>query len=609
MEPSGQNINWYLLQCASFIKHKIKDYNSMQLIQISDLHITADSDSSLMKHKIDKLFDSISLKIKIDEKVVLCVLGDVIDKGEASALEKSKDILNYLKRKFQYFHSFKTAIVPGNHDLYINKDKSVSVDTFNNICDMFDFYCRGDESCKKFELEGVDVLLINSVFHHDYKYGNVDIAKIEGEIAAKNSLLIMHHSVFNVNNDDGSSIRNGYKILNIVNKNSVIGILHGHTHGYRNVVVGDKCRIIGVGPFYKPVDDINNQFNVISIDHKGIYNVDNYFFRGDVGEYGTCNVFSRKLTDVYFGTDLKDIYDEIKLDIVKTQMIQNFHMKAQLTLPEFERQIYEHFSDTIETATKWQNKELSDDMYYNHRQYMTIDGKDGIDFVINELNAKSTSSRAIIPLIDFKMVIDSGDRYLPSFNVIQFGFNDEERTTLIVTLYLRALEVNYFLKINLCELYLMSKEIAKAIRSVRNVDINIHAFRAQYKEKFGCFAKAKIDLLSSAMLMRLISEGNNHDLVCMLREKVDFCETIVNKAGIIELRKAFEAMQDKLISEEEIFSSLEEIEKAMDELEMERRKTSNYHVIKEKETNVQQSFNALISLIERGEFYDAIRTY
>lgn len=578
----------------------------MQLVQISDLHISANSNHQIMKNKIDQLVSSIKSKVKHDEEVILCVLGDIIDKGDEDAIGKAKEILEHLKSKLGYFPLLKTAIVPGNHDLCLEKETPLR--GFNEICSLFDFHCHGEMECTKIKLDSIDIILVNSVFHQNSGYGKINLESIKREGITKNTLLVMHHSIFGVNNEDTSSIKNGYEILNFINNNgNIVGILHGHTHGYKNVVVGDKCRIIGVGPFFKNVEDINNQCNVISIDHNGVNSVDNYSYRADFGNYDSTNVFLRKLTDVYSGVDLKCIYDEIKRDVVKQGMVQNFFMKIALAFDDFESQIKKYFPDEIEVAYKWQCEEPPNDMYYNHGMYMKFDKENGIKFIVNELNAKATSSRAIIPLIDFKKVIESGDTYLPSFNIVQFGFGNEDKTTLIVTLYLRALEVNYFLKINLCELYLMSKKVGESIRSVRNVDVNIHAFRAQYKEKFGCFVKAEIDLLSSADLLKHIYSENYDELIRLLRQKVDFCETIVNKDGIIELRKAVQAVSRQLHNGEAVLRSIKEIERAMEKLEFERRKTSNYAAVREEERSVQRSFEVLISIIERGDLYDISR--
>ena len=135
---------------------------------------------------------------------------------------------------------------------------------------------------------------------------------------------------------------------------------------------------------------------------------------------------------------------------------------------------------------------------------MQHNGVPAIDFVINELKSKATSSRAIIPLINFEQVVNSGDDFLPSFDLVQFGFEHEIKNQLYVTLYLRALEVNHFLKINLCEIYVMCKKISEEIRSIESIDVTVIAFKAQYKEHYGCFERAEIDMYSEADITVLL---------------------------------------------------------------------------------------------------------
>lgn len=57
---------------------------------------------------------------------------------------------------------------------------------------------------------------------------------------------MIHHTFLSENHDDVYAIRNGYDVFNFVDNAHVIGVLHGHTHGYKDIVVGKQCRLIGV---------------------------------------------------------------------------------------------------------------------------------------------------------------------------------------------------------------------------------------------------------------------------------------------------------------------------------------------------------------------------
>lgn len=79
----------------------------------------------------------------------------------------------------------------------------------------------------------------------------------------KSSLLVMHHILLSRYSDGRPAISNAYKFLAALENSNVIGVLHGHTHGYINILIGESCRIIGVdSPFaYVPNDESGNVIN------------------------------------------------------------------------------------------------------------------------------------------------------------------------------------------------------------------------------------------------------------------------------------------------------------------------------------------------------------
>ena len=88
----------------------------MQIIQISDLHIKEDSNVDEIKDRISKLYNSLQAILCKDECTVLCVLGDIVDKGDAALYKKAVDLFTYIKERFaEYNPSFE--FTPGNHDL------------------------------------------------------------------------------------------------------------------------------------------------------------------------------------------------------------------------------------------------------------------------------------------------------------------------------------------------------------------------------------------------------------------------------------------------------------------------------------------------------------
>lgn len=139
---------------------------------------------------------------------------------------------------------------------------------------------------------------------------------------------------------------------------------------------------------------------------------------------------------------------------------------------------------------------------------------------------------------------------MSSLDIIQVGFSRHTKDELYITVYLRALEVNHFLKINICEIYLIIKRIEEEFKSVENVNINILAFRAQYKEKFGCFGKAEMDVITPQKIMMYLMDKDFEKLICLLEEKLELSETVINCNGIEELCTSFiEYNEDKKLNE------------------------------------------------------------
>ena len=88
----------------------------MQIIQISDMHITEDSNLDLIKDKIRKLYIALKETLTNVDQTVLCILGDIVDKGNAKLYKKASDILYYMKEIFEEFNPT-FEFTPGNHDL------------------------------------------------------------------------------------------------------------------------------------------------------------------------------------------------------------------------------------------------------------------------------------------------------------------------------------------------------------------------------------------------------------------------------------------------------------------------------------------------------------
>ena len=269
---------------------------------------------------------------------------------------------------------------------------------------------------------------------------------------------------------------------------------------------------------------------------------------------------------------------------------------------DFKNEIEEIFSDNIEIAKKWQCEEVPEDLYYNHGEYMNKNSRDSIEYIIKQLKNNSTSSRAIIPLIDINDVIESGDDFLPSLNIIQFGFKEDKKEELYINVYLRALEVNHFLKINISEIYLLCEKIKKSIRSINGINLTIYAFRAQYKQKFGCFKKAKIDRINCQELAYYVYDKENEKIIELLDEKLELQETVIHVDGLKNLKESIDILNKKNESNyynQDLCDKLSELIKYMEELKEESQNTSLYRDLEDKQKSIDEKMKSLINEFEK----------
>lgn len=567
----------------------------MKIIQVADLHINKEIQIDNLKNKLERLFHSLESELKMDEQIIFCVCGDIVDKGQKEMYSKAEEIFNYVEKLFEDY-KLKFEFVPGNHDLIEGDFKSYD-DFISNFLEKP--YCYNETHAHLQKYDNLNLILSNSVYHRDKSFGKLDLNSLRKIRSETPALLVIHHTLLSENDNDYSAIRNAYGLLDYIEGNNIIGVLHGHTHGYKDIKIGSQCKVIGVGPMFKEVSDINNQFNLIKINYGIISEIINYRYSADLDSYGSHLLYTNNASEAYKGDSLKQVYDKVVMDTKRLNCIHNLKMNVSTRLEDFEKEIMESFADTISIAEDWQKKTVPESLYYNHGKYMQSKGIWGIDYIVEELDNKTTSSRAIIPLINFCDVVDSGDQFLPSLDIVQFGFADNFKKKIFITIYLRALEVNHFLKINLCEVYLMIKDIADRIRSITEIDMTILAFKAQHKERYGCFRKARIDIISEAKLTTLLLSNKHQEIIEMLEEKLELNETVIQDKGLLSLENAIKVLVDEKKYSKELLEKIENILKELDGLKTERTKTSHYKEIEELEQLVTNSINELIAELKK----------
>ena len=564
----------------------------MKVIQISDLHIDGSFNQSNYHDMLNKMLECIENNMADEERIYIVCCGDIVNKGNADEyFGKAKELFDYMVDNIKS-KEIELLFVPGNHDLCAN-----SFDKFQSFIKQYNSKINFvSENVILYEGSEINYVLVNSCYHKNYQYGSIDIEALKKIIikTCKPSLLVMHHTLLSRYSDDRSAISNAYKFLAALENSNVIGVLHGHTHGYSNILIGESCRIIGVGSLFAYIPNCNNQFNIIDIELGKIERITNYRYNFDLEEFTKAILFEDLKRNLFVNEKMSAIYNKVRDTVKYCGGINNLYINVNTTVENYRDDMEENFRPDIEMAKLWLKEEVPSTLYYNHGQYMVDPRNKGINYIIDELVRNSTSNRAIIPLVRFSDVLDKQFGHLPGLNSIQFGFLSDEKVDLFCSVYLRSLEVNHFLKINLSEIYLLLMQICNEIRSVKHFIINIYAFKAQYKEKFSCFRKAKIDTLNIGILSNILYKKNMLEIADLLRDKFEMEETVINTTGLTHF---YDILKESELYNKEMIVGLSEIIREMENLKKEYMKSSNYEEIKPIEERIHAKQERYIELV------------
>ncbi|WP_285425269.1 hypothetical protein [Pseudomonas sp. efr-133-TYG-103a] len=167
--------------------------------------------------------------------------------------------------------------------------------------------------------------------------------------------------------------------------------------------------------------------------------------------------------------------------------------------------------DVTDEARLWAMKNRPEELHINHGEFIG----DGLDQMISQLSNNKTSNRALISLIDQKVIANSGDNPIPSFMLLQCNIHED---TLYCTAYFRALEVTTFLRVNLEEIRLKIVAIHDSLQNFKNIKLTIFAFRAYSNKNINTLKIPIIDRLSEAKIFSTLSK-NPKEISDLLKEK------------------------------------------------------------------------------------------
>jgi len=257
----------------------------MKIFQISDLHISPNSNTSELKFKVDKMCEYIRRIIPKTEQVIFFVLGDIGNSGDHASYSTASQLFDYLLKQLTGW-SVVFEFIPGNHDLCDG-----SIDSFDRFISKYQNTKHRYRDSPTFSAVygGVNFIFSSSVVHNSHKNGQVNLESIQLNIKPKvKNVLLLHHSLINEDNDDHSSIGNSESVLKTLSTAGVKFVLHGHTHANRTIPIVENVLLVGSGSPFKDMSDspnINNQFNTVQIENCRITGIANCRYYGDWKKY------------------------------------------------------------------------------------------------------------------------------------------------------------------------------------------------------------------------------------------------------------------------------------------------------------------------------------
>lgn len=581
----------------------------MYILQISDFHISTQSNIEAFSIKLKQLYSKIIELIPNQENVLCCMLGDFIEQGDKNSYAPAKTLLTPfitdLRKNFSN-NNIEFEVVPGNHDLCFGDTQSGKKDllAFNRFAsELLGKTISFSDSTpfNKSHYFGYDVLSINSVLSGEINFGFIDQKALYEQNLNSYSIVLAHHGVVSSEDNDASAIRNGYMLHQFLEEKNCASFLHGHTHGFRRYTIGNDCQIIGVGPILKNVGefDISNQCNLIKFTGGSVREVTSLIYQGDRTEWDVINVYTKIEDYNYVDNSASSLYRKVLLNAEENSLLPNLRLQIQSSYTDFEKDIVNNFSTYKDDATEWQSEVSVDKLEYTHGQQMNTTNITWYEFVTNLLRQNPTTKRAIIPLIDKeKAFLAKDDQYLVSLDVIQLGFSSNQYKTLYITVYFRALEVRHFLPINLYEIYIIAKKLKSEFPSIENVNICLFTYRAEAKQNYSCFKKTGLDLISESEICKLYSTNDYSTLISHLEEKRNSGDTVID---ISWLQRLINATKQFCVSDivDELIAQLYLIEEKLNILKEERIRCSDYSLTQSFENNYCNELDKLIELFKR----------
>lgn len=191
----------------------------LYILQISDLHIAHDTHIGTLKEKLNSLVTMLKQNISEDSSIACCILGDIVDQGDASCYQWAEELITEFLEKMQSYlknGQLKLFMVPGNHDLCNNGNGEKTLDCFNKFLGSLHSSCSlysDQHMIQECDFCGYHFISLSSVKTQNHKYGELAYDQLIKCHTPPNTVMLVHHSLISSDNDDDAVIRNGSCML------------------------------------------------------------------------------------------------------------------------------------------------------------------------------------------------------------------------------------------------------------------------------------------------------------------------------------------------------------------------------------------------------------
>ena len=258
---------------------------STLLLHLTDLHFGDNLSKSIslpdFSYKdIAKLISNTIRNNYSSKKIVIALGGDITNKAEQSKYRYAHDFINTIKSELNDFE-INFILCPGNHDIESNHENLFrGFNTFSaELTGTENFLYSEERTSVLFEKNNWSFIITNSVYHGNHKYGLIDLRGLETilEEAKSPILLLTHHHLIPIIENDISTTRNAYDFLRLSQNYNVKVIIHGHIHSSFKMEIAkgkSKFDIIGCGATLPEIStNYSNQFNIIELIDNTSYEI------------------------------------------------------------------------------------------------------------------------------------------------------------------------------------------------------------------------------------------------------------------------------------------------------------------------------------------------